>query len=744
MNTSNTPTRPPRPSRLKGAHKAKGKGRPSTTVAEPNNDTPAPILLISLVAGILSHPPDHPNHIPSLRASLDALRQCLALHTTLGSGSSGSLSLEQEMRAYGMMAEIGIKVLSAGLCGRNAPDWASGIELEIDNAINDGTRLCQQIASLRPHRPYFSLMRAHLLMRQNQFKTCRALLKREIASLTSSDSSATVYTCYFTYLAALLASSARQSADVPNTLQALAKLQNIATSRDDNDIAALCLANRLQVLMCAGLWDLVGEACDAAEAATGLTFDVSPTTNGSSAVGTSDTPSNAKHSSSTFPDIAAATPLQINTRLHVLILSVIYHTYVSQPKTASPRLTCLHQMLDNDALGTFPDGCIHITLSSGPAMLLRVTHPRVLYEIAFLISGLSKRDVAGRKPRCRVFLQEGLGVANEEEKMVPFSTSNSTRDIQEIEEKLNNIKGDMLCHLASIHIMRSEFNEAEETLVTLIAHARSNDSFQSFAPRIVLLQAHLAHALGKTDRALQCYHAASFLSKSNGKAPDAFVGLSARIGEVVLRLSSKDQYSIDGDDGILKAMTFEVISECRRGGPPFEAVVKLLEAVWAGGIIDMKAKLKAAIESTSRSQDNHLRALILALMANMYLLTASDHAQVVLKTCQQLAIGLGAPLNKEDELVNGGIVAGNAPLGLWVGEKFAELYRRNDKDEKADRQMQINRSLQDAVDRLLGREKGDTSGETTVENDDSMEVEVGAVPSRKEFQAPGHIMMDTS
>lgn len=58
-------------------------------------------------------------------------------------------------------------------------------------------------------------------------------------------------------------------------------------------------------------------------------------------------------------------------------------------------------------------------------------------------------------------------------------------------------------------------------------------------------------------------------------------------------------------------------------------------------------------------------------MANMYILTASDHAQLMLKTCQQLAAGLGAPLDKADELANGGAVAGNVPLGLWVGEKFA-------------------------------------------------------------------------
>lgn len=172
--------------------------------------------------------------------------------------------------------------------------------------------------------------------------------------------------------------------------------------------------------MRAGLWELVGDACGAAEDAAGLKFDTDAAANGSGAFGTPEQPLNTNPSSSTAPDSSSTpTALQISTQIHVLIFSVIYNTYISQPKVASLRLTCLHQLLDSDALGAFLDGCIHVTLSSGPIMPIRVTHPRVLYETAFLVSGLSKRDVAGRKPRCRIFIQEGLGVADEVDKMVP-------------------------------------------------------------------------------------------------------------------------------------------------------------------------------------------------------------------------------------------------------------------------------------------------------------------------------------
>jgi len=88
--------------------------------------------------------------------------------------------------------------------------------------------------------------------------------------------------------------------------------------------------------------------------------------------------------------------------------------------------------------------------------------------------------------------------------------------------------------------------------------------------------------------------------------------------------------------------------------------------------------LKEALEIATQSSDNHLRALILALLSNLYLLTASEHAQLMLRMCRQLAAGLGAPVIRSEpdqasEAENAQVV-GNAPLGLWVGERFVGEY----------------------------------------------------------------------
>ena len=90
---------------------------------------------------------------------------------------------------------------------------------------------------------------------------------------------------------------------------------------------------------------------------------------------------------------------------------------------------------------------------------------------------------------------------------------------------------------------------------------------------------------------------------------------------------------------------------------------------------DHRQHLKRALELATKAQDNHLRALVLALVSAHYLHTAGDHARGMLQTCEQLAAGLGAPLKPvgapSAPAVDGAKDAvGNAPLGLWVGERF--------------------------------------------------------------------------
>jgi hypothetical protein len=96
-------------------------------------------------------------------------------------------------------------------------------------------------------------------------------------------------------------------------------------------------------------------------------------------------------------------------------------------------------------------------------------------------------------------------------------------------------------------------------------------------------------------------------------------------------------------------------------------------------------RLKKALDSTSLSQDNHLRTPVLVLISSHFFHTETDSAQRMLGTCEQLAAGLEAAGVKrancepekreaekevETETETETAAVGNAPLRLWVGERY--------------------------------------------------------------------------
>ena len=48
-----------------------------------------------------------------------------------------------------------------------------------------------------------------------------------------------------------------------------------------------------------------------------------------------------------------------------------------------------------------------IRLSVGPPLVLRVTHPKILLLLGYLVSSVAKRDPVGRKPKRKLFAVMG-------------------------------------------------------------------------------------------------------------------------------------------------------------------------------------------------------------------------------------------------------------------------------------------------------------------------------------------------
>lgn len=130
-------------------------------------------------------------------------------------------------------------------------------------------------------------------------------------------------------------------------------------------------------------------------------------------------------------------------RVQTLMIGVLWLTHCGNTTRSSERLTLIHEMMDKLSDMSKPSGMAtgwgsgsdvgaievgassiktllswtrlisnQIPLTSNPERYLRIqaTHPRVLYQLTFVISGVVKRDSAGKRPKRKLFAEEGIRI----------------------------------------------------------------------------------------------------------------------------------------------------------------------------------------------------------------------------------------------------------------------------------------------------------------------------------------------
>ncbi|KAF8649400.1 hypothetical protein AX16_005841 [Volvariella volvacea WC 439] len=174
------------------------------------------------------------------------------------------------------------------------------------------------------------------------------------------------------------------------------------------------------------------------------------------------------------------------------------------------------------------------------------------------------------------------------------------------------------------------------------------------------------------------------------------------------------------DEDELCQEALDVADECDRLGGALCAVGEVLRSCATKEYLKGKNHLRQALSISTGAQDNHLRALVLALVAARYMYTAKEHAEGMLKVCETLGAGMGAaPIPPPVSANNAGGSqssqaqesqasstqkkgpdnVGNARLRLWVGERFLELHRWAGDSTKASRQRKVNNKLRSALER---------------------------------------------
>jgi len=226
---------------------------------------------------------------------------------------------------------------------------------------------------------------------------------------------------------------------------------------------------------------------------------------------------------------------------------------------------------------------------------------------------------------------------------------------------------------------------------------------------------------------------------------DHWVNVSARVGEIWLRIgvlsrniassSSGTDHEKENDESEsgkqwqremneLRASSEEVVAECEGLGGTLQAIGAVLKACLSKAFLETKSNLRTALQLSTAAQDNHLRALILSLIASQYVHTSTEHAETMLATAEQLAAGLGASVvegtakkgesrvtgvSGEDKPKSGSVrdAVGNAHLRLWIGERSLELKRRAGNGKGVSRQLLINERLREAVVGIRKRKLSD-------------------------------------
>jgi hypothetical protein len=268
-----------------------------------------------------------------------------------------------------------------------------------------------QHPSLRAYRHQLIIIHAQLSLWQHNAKFARGLLKRLATSFLPSDLPQIVY---HTYLAII--SHHTELQEFHQALSAIEDLQNLAVKNQHFHIILLCHVMHLRLLVTSEMWDEVGAASRTAEEALGLSYE--PSTSYKSA-----------QDEATFLDFDD--PLECTMALHTLIIGVVYYTHIGSSADSFPRLSHLHALLDAGALEKTPQGVVpvradqtnlvytkalQINFKDGSPLYIQVTHPRILFLMGFLISSITKRDAAGRKPKRKLFAIEGLATWEREMK----------------------------------------------------------------------------------------------------------------------------------------------------------------------------------------------------------------------------------------------------------------------------------------------------------------------------------------
>lgn len=330
--------------------------------------------------------------------------------------------------------------------------------------------------------------------------------------------------------------------------------------------------------------------------------------------------------------------------------------------------------------------------------------PRSLvYRYAFLASLAVYRDPFGSKPKSVAFAAEGLRMVDNSlqgadglaPRLGPSQVGGHLRS-------LASLRLSLLLHSAEIALLRSQLAQCQDHLHEAVATARQHGLWASVAPRVLLVEGMLAQARGDSNRAFEVLE----VVEAGRAGVDRDAQRGARLALLILGMSQGLAIRLDSLSGRAAASTSTTpargppsnvvverkkarleldelarrfVEEASQGPPAWRLAAEFVSALARGEITKSKEHLAAALALANQHGANHAKALMLALLANLYLHTKNDQAQKMVLAALSIAQGLGARSDgrtaqeREEDKRRGKLgdeQVGAARLGLWCGERL--------------------------------------------------------------------------
>lgn len=155
--------------------------------------------------------------------------------------------------------------------------------------------------------------------------------------------------------------------DVYAALSVVQELEDRAVADAHKQVALLARVLRLRILVAAGMWADVYTAIQKGEVALGLSYEAASTPKpGKPAHSQGKGATQTQQQRPPAPEqmfIMFEDAFEAAMAVHLLMLSIVYHTHAGDAAEVSPRLSHLHALLDSDVLDRFPDGAIEVSSS---------------------------------------------------------------------------------------------------------------------------------------------------------------------------------------------------------------------------------------------------------------------------------------------------------------------------------------------------------------------------------------------